>query len=111
MPYFRKHQTLGLPEKTLDDPKFMPCAAADKYYRTNGPIYTSSNDFYMLLKEDFVKAAYNMGENENALVSAWGGIYFGFYSSLSAVNWTKDIGNRSYAATGYLKPNLERPNM
>ena len=37
--YFRKHQTLDLPEKTLDDPKFIPCATADKYYGTDGYPY------------------------------------------------------------------------
>jgi choline dehydrogenase-like flavoprotein len=35
----------------------------------------------------------------------------GFYSSLGAVNRTDDPGKRSYAATGYLKPNLHRPNL
>lgn len=35
----------------------------------------------------------------------------GFYSSLAAVNRTTDPGRRSYAATGYLKPNLQRPNL
>ena len=64
----------------------MPCLAVDKYYRTDGPIYTSFNDFYIPLKEDFVKAAYNIGGNENALISARGGNHLSFYSSLSAVN-------------------------
>ena len=32
----------------------------------------------------------------------------GFYSSLAAVNRTDDKGKRSYAATGYLRPNLGR---
>ena len=35
----------------------------------------------------------------------------GFYSSLAAVNRTTDPGRRSYAATGYLRPNLERQNL
>ena len=35
----------------------------------------------------------------------------GFYSSLAAVNRTSDPGKRSYAATGYLRPNLDRPNL
>ena len=73
--------------------------------------YTSFNNFYMPLKEDFIKAAYNIGRNKNALINAWGGNYLGFYSSFSTVNQTKDIGNRSYAVTGYLKPNLRRPNL
>ena len=64
VPYFRKHQTLGLPEEAPDDPKFVLCAATDKYYGTNGPIHTSFNDFYMPLDEDFVKAAYYGGKRE-----------------------------------------------
>lgn len=35
----------------------------------------------------------------------------GFYSSLAAVNRTTDPGRRSYAATGYLRPNLGRSNL
>jgi choline dehydrogenase-like flavoprotein len=37
--------------------------------------------------------------------------HFGFYSSLAAVDRTTDRGRRSYAATGYLRPNLHRPNL
>lgn len=35
----------------------------------------------------------------------------GFYSSLAAVNRTTDPGRRSYAATGYLLPNIGRGNL
>ena len=35
----------------------------------------------------------------------------GFYSSLGSVNRTTDPGKRSYAATGYLRPNLGRANL
>jgi choline dehydrogenase-like flavoprotein len=35
----------------------------------------------------------------------------GFFSSLAAVDRTNDKGRRSYAATGYLRPNLGRPNL
>lgn len=35
----------------------------------------------------------------------------GFYSSLGAVNRTTDPGRRSYAATGYLRPNIHRRNL
>jgi hypothetical protein len=37
--------------------------------------------------------------------------HLGFYSSLAAVDRTSDKGRRSYAATGYLRPNLSRPNL
>lgn len=35
----------------------------------------------------------------------------GFYSSLAAVDRSSDVGKRSYAATGFLRPNLHRPNL
>lgn len=35
----------------------------------------------------------------------------GFYSSLAAVNRTTDPGRRSYSATGYLLPNINRGNL
>ncbi|KAL2357319.1 aryl-alcohol dehydrogenase [Cryomyces antarcticus] len=110
-PYFRKHQTLDPPEHEGADPKFMPHAAKDQNHGTSGPIHTSFNDFYMPMEEDFVKAAYEVGGTENTLVDAWSGDHLGFYSSLGAVDRTGDRGTRSYAATGYLRPNLGRPNL
>lgn len=113
LPYFRKHQTLDAPTSVKEgqDVKFMPLAAREKYHGDSGPIHTSFNDFYMPIEEDFVKAAYEVGGTENTLEDAWGGDHMGFYSSLGAVDRTNDKGNRSYAATGYLRPNLKRPNL
>ncbi|KAJ9621623.1 hypothetical protein H2203_007112 [Taxawa tesnikishii (nom. ined.)] len=110
-PYFSKHQTLDSPETTPPNPQFMPHAAADKYHGTSGPIHTSFNDFYAPFEEDFVTAAYEVGGTGNTLVDAWSGDHLGFYSSLGAVNRTTDPGKRSYAATGYLRPNLGRKNL
>lgn len=47
----------------------------------------------------------------DTLHDAWSGDHIGFYSSLGAVNRSDDKGTRSYAATGYLRPNLGRPNL
>ena len=52
-----------------------------------------------------------MTGTKNTLHDAWSGDHIGFYSSLGAVNRTDDPGKRSYAATGYLRPNLKRPNL
>jgi len=112
VPYFRKHQTLDMPKKQHADPQFMPNAAADKYHGTDGPIHTSFNDWYMPLEEDFVKACHEVSGSENTLHDAWSGDHMGFYSSLAAVSRGKgQEGKRSYAATGYLRPNLGRPNL
>lgn len=109
--YFRRHQTLDPPETKHPDEQFMPHAAADKYHGTDGPIHTSFNDFYAPFEEDFVKAAYEVSGQENTLHDGWSGDHLGFYSSLGAVDRTSDAGRRSYAATGYLRPNLGRSNL
>jgi hypothetical protein len=65
----------------------------------------------MPMEEEFIKACYDVSKTENSLVDAWSGDHFGFYSSLAAIDRTLNPGTRSYAATGYLKPNLGRPNL
>ncbi|KAF2793421.1 GMC oxidoreductase [Melanomma pulvis-pyrius CBS 109.77] len=113
VPYFRKHQTLDVPDSSAlpEDKQFMPHAAREKYHGTDGPIHTSFNDFYMPLEADFCKAALEVGKTMNTLSDAWSGDHMGFYSSLGAVDRSNDKGNRSYAATGYLRPNLDRKNL
>ena len=111
MPYFKKHQTLDRTELKSKDPQFMPLAAAEKWHGTDGPIHTSFNDDFFPLEEDFAKAAYEVTGGEKTLHDAWSGDHMGFYSSLGAVNRSDDHGKRSYAATGYLRPNLGRSNL
>lgn len=89
----------------------MPIAGGDEFHGSDGPIHTSFNDWYSPFEEDFCKAAYDVSGSENTLHDAWSGDHMGFYSSLGAVNRTDDPGKRSYAATGYLRPNLKRPNL
>ncbi|KAF2234218.1 GMC oxidoreductase [Viridothelium virens] len=113
IPYFRKHQTLDPPDSSYrsPDPQIMPHAEIEKYHGNSGPIHTSFNDYRMPLEDDFCKAALEVTGTKNTLVDAWSGDHLGFYSSLGAVDRTDDKGNRSYAATGYLRPNLGRPNL
>jgi choline dehydrogenase-like flavoprotein len=113
VPYFRKHQTLDIPDAAAlpEDKQFMPYAAREKYHGSNGPIHTSFNDYYMPLEEEFCKAAYDIGKAKSNLNDAWSGDHMGFYSSLAAVDRDGDDGNRSYSATGYLRPNLARKNL
>lgn len=60
----------------------------------------------------FCEAAYKVGGKSNkSLIDPWSGDHMGFYSSLAAVDRSTDKGRRSYAATGYLRPNLGRPNL
>lgn len=111
VPYFKKHQTLDPSEKDPPSAQFMPAAAKEKYHGSDGPIHTSFNDYYEPFEYDFCEAAYEVGGNNRTLHDAWSGDHYGFYSSLAAVNRTDDPGRRSYAATGYLRPNLQRPNL
>jgi choline dehydrogenase-like flavoprotein len=110
-PYFKKHQTLDKTPSKSSNPKFTPAAGGDEYHGTSGPIHTSFNDWYSPFEEDFVKAALDVSGKEDTLHDAWSGDHMGFYSSLGAVNRSDDKGSRSYAATGYLRPNLGRPNL
>ena len=89
----------------------MPAAGGDEYHGSSGPIHTSFNEWYSPFEEDFVKAAYEVTGGAETLHDAWSGDHMGFYSSLGAVNRSNEKGTRSYSATGYLKPNLGRPNL
>lgn len=110
-PYFRKHQTLDKTELKWKDPQFHPHGELEKYHGTEGPIHTSFNDWYMPLEVDFAEAAYEVSGTKRTIKDAWSGDHLGFYSSLGAVDRSNDRGRRSYAATGYIRPNSQRPNL
>ncbi|KAK5105992.1 hypothetical protein LTS08_000108 [Lithohypha guttulata] len=110
-PYFRKHQRLDANEPHHMDPQFMPMAGKDEYHGTDGPIHTSFNDWYSPFEVDFVEACHAVTGTKKTISDAWSGDHMGFYSSLGAVDRTDDKGNRSYAATGYIRPNLGRKNL
>jgi choline dehydrogenase-like flavoprotein len=65
----------------------------------------------MHLEEDFAEAAYAVTGTKKTIKDAWSGDHLGFYSSLGVVNRSDDPGRRSYAATGYIRPNLRRRNL
>ncbi|OAL26936.1 hypothetical protein AYO22_03880 [Fonsecaea multimorphosa] len=110
--YLIKHQTLDRPKGGQSvDPRFMPLAAEGDFHGKDGPIHTSFSESYMPIEEDFVKAAYEATGGNNTLHDAWSGDHMGFYSSLGVVDREQDVGKRSYSATGYLRPNLRRPNL
>lgn len=110
-PYFKKHQTVDRTEPISTNPRFQPAPGGDEYHGTEGPIHTSFVDWVSPFEEDFVKAAYDTTGKPDTLRDPWSGDHIGFYSSMSAINRSDDKGNRSYSATGYLKPNLGRPNL
>lgn len=110
-PYFKKHQKLDISDALHNDPQFMPHAAKDEFHGSDGPIHTSFNDWYSPFEEDFVEAAHAVTGTEKTIKDAWSGDHMGFYSSLGAVDRSDDPGTRSYAATGYIRKNLGRPNL
>lgn len=110
LPYFKKHQTIDKTE-VHPDKQFMPHSALEKNHGTDGPIHVSFNDWYMPLEYEFCTAAHEVTGTQRTIQDAWSGDHMGFYSSLGAVNRSDDPGKRSYAATGYLRPNVGRPNL
>lgn len=114
LPYFRKHQTLDLgnsPVKNGANPQIMPHAGGARYHGDNGPIHTSFNDYRMPMEDEFIEACYEVGGQPRTLFDAYSGDHYGFYSSLGAIDRTDSPGTRSYAASGYLRPNLGRANL
>ena len=111
VPYFKKHQKLDQTELKSKDVQFMPHAEIEKWHGQNGPIHTSFNDWYMPIEEEFAEAAHAVTGTKKTVQDAWSGDHLGFYSSLGAVDRSDNAGTRSYAATGYIKPNLHRSNL
>lgn len=112
LPYFKKHETLER-SQPHQNPMFFPVDQDDAgtFHGTDGPIHVSFNDWYSPFEYDFCEAAYAVAGGQRTLKDAWGGDHMGFYSSLGVVNRSDDSGKRSYSATGYLRPNLHRPNL
>ncbi|KAI4741863.1 alcohol oxidase [Aureobasidium sp. EXF-12298] len=116
-PYFKKSQTYDPPQKEHPNKQFMPIAAKDEYHGTNGPIHTSFNDYWESVARKAHSSMHGLavsrsiGSSLPVLTTSIMEDHFGFYSSLAAVDRTTDKGRRSYAATGYLRPHLSRPNL
>lgn len=112
LPYFKKHETLDR-NRPHQDASFMPIddGNAREFHGTDGPIHVSFNDWYSPFEYDFCHAAYETTGSRKPIKDAWSGDHMGFYSSLGVVNRSTDPGKRSYSATGYLRPNLQRSNL
>ena len=108
-PYFRKHQTLDPIDPSIKEQGFMPFVEA--FHGTEGPIHTSFNEWRVPFEDPFMRACDEVAGMKQRPKDPWSGDHIGFYSSLSAVDRTNQKGTRSYAASGYLAPNLGRPNL
>ncbi|KAF4635821.1 hypothetical protein G7Y89_g2262 [Cudoniella acicularis] len=114
LPYFRKHET-------FDDPKFssqtsnLPLLTKyDLGFHGNlGPIHTSFSTWRMNLEEAWIKAASSFGETWGSPMDGWSGDHLGSFHGLSTIDRSPGPGfnTRSYSTTGYLLPNIQRPNL
>jgi choline dehydrogenase-like flavoprotein len=75
-----------------------------------GQIHTSKTDAQIPFEEAFMKALTHVAGVETVPDPATG-THAGFFSSLSAVDRTANKGTRSYAASGYLNPSLDRSGL
>lgn len=107
-PYFKKHETLDDDRKAEDEAfqLFM-----EEFHGENGPIHTSFNNWRIPVENNFIEACEDVSGIQARPADAWGGDHIGFYSSLVAVDRTKDKGTRSYSANAYLTPNDGRVNL
>jgi choline dehydrogenase-like flavoprotein len=107
--YFRKHQTLDPIDPSVKERGYMPFV--EEFHGKDGPIHTSFNDWRVGLENPFMHACDEETHMKKRPQDPWSGDHIGFYSSLGAVDRTGTPGTRSYAASGYLAPNLGRPNL
>ena len=109
--YFRKHQTLDPIADSVKDREFTPLDYNSKFHGKEGPIHTSFNTWNLPLANDFLRACHVTAGREAVPRDPWSGDHLGFYSSLGAVDTSHCKGTRSYSASSYLQPNLNRPNL
>jgi len=72
-------------------------------------IHNSFNNCHLPFEYDFLRACDDVAGRQRPPQDPWSGDHLGFYSTLGTVD--SKTGTRSYAASGYLAPNLSRPNL
>ena len=110
-PYFHKHEGfLGHEDGSTLRPK---PEFEEAYHGASGPIKTSFANWHPAIEEDWHKAVSEavLGANWHSTLDAWDGNHLGAYTNLSTIDRSNGFGTRSYAVTGYLKPNMGRENL
>lgn len=107
--YFRKHQTFEPLDESIKDRSVMPFV--EEFHGTDGPIRTSFNSFRVPFEDDFMRTCDEVAGMMKKPRDPWSGDHIGFYSSLGCADRNFLKGTRSYSASGYLAPNLGRPNL
>lgn len=109
-PYFRRHESfddtrIGLPGD-VDFMRYQP-----ESHGKDGVVQTSFNNWRNSLERYFVDAGKEACGMMGSTRDPWGGNHQGFFSSLTTIDRKKLKGTRSYAASAYLLPNIQRPNL
>ena len=114
LPYFTKHEH-------FDDPKDYAAKSnipletsydAD-FHGKGGPIHTSFSTWRLPQEREWIAASTTLGRKMGSPKNAWSGDHLGTFHALSTINRSSGAmnGTRSYAVTGYLLPNAQRPNL
>jgi choline dehydrogenase-like flavoprotein len=108
-PYFWKHE--GFTE-TVPPSEVRPTDFSFKkeHHGFSGPIKTSFPNFRSTSERAYHEAAMDAGMNISVPQDAWSGNHLGIFANLATID-RSGPGTRSYAVTGYLIPNGQRPNL
>lgn len=114
LPYFKKHEHFDDPASysTVSNIPLETKYDTD-FHGKDGPIHTSFSTWRLPQEREWIAAASGLGEKMGSPMNAWNGDHLGTYHSLSTIDRSKGEGNgtRSYSTTGYLLPNVGRPNL
>ncbi|KAI9742791.1 MAG: hypothetical protein M1818_003520 [Claussenomyces sp. TS43310] len=108
-PYFWKHEGFidTVPPSELQPSDF---SFEKKNHGLTGPIKTGYPSFRSAAERAYHESALNAGFNIITPKDAWSGKHRGIYANLATID-RSGLGTRSYAVTGYLVPNGQRPNL
>ena len=87
----------------------------EQFHGRGGPIQTSFSTWRTEVEQDWIVASENLmrGLGKGKGVDMWSGDHLGTFHGLSTIDRREgeNEATRSYAATGYLLPNIGRPNL
>lgn len=109
-PFFLKHEGFITPS-TPSQRNGAPPSYHQEHHGQSGPIRTSFATWSAPVLDEWHQASKNAGLQWDPPHDAWSGNHLGAFSNLSTIDRTSGSGTRSYAATGYLRPNRERENL
>ncbi|PVH79677.1 GMC oxidoreductase [Cadophora sp. DSE1049] len=114
LPYFRKHEHFDDPTNYKNKSNIPLETKYDAgFHGRDGPIHTSFSTWRLPQEREWIAAASTLGDKMGSPMNAWSGDHLGMYHSLSTIDRSggEADGTRSYAVTGYLLPNAQRPNL